>query len=88
MTTKPIKAQIIRIGNSRGLRLPKTLLELSGIQNEVELLERDGEIIIRPVKSVREGWAASFQEMAQRGDDALLDEERPSEWDETEWEWK
>jgi antitoxin MazE len=88
MATKPIKAQIIKIGNSKGLRLPKTLLELSGIQKEVELLERDGEIVIRPVKSVREGWAASFQEMARSGDDALLDEERPSKWDETEWEWK
>ncbi len=88
MATEPIKAQIIKIGNSKGLRLPKTLLDLSGIQDEVELLERDGEIVIRPVKNVREGWAASFQDMAKYGDDALLDEERPSEWDKTEWEWK
>jgi hypothetical protein len=45
--------------------------------------------VIRPIKKPRAGWATAFQTMAQRGDDALLDEVTPSlsDWDEGEWQW-
>jgi hypothetical protein len=45
--------------------------------------------VIRPARKPREGWDAQFREMARRGDDALLDDVRPSQstWDEEEWEW-
>ena len=85
-----MKAQIIRIGNSRGIRIPKLLLDQTGLQGEVEVTAEEGSLVIRPIKCPREGWAAAFQKMARRGDDALLDDVRPtlSTWDEDEWEWR
>ena len=82
-----MKATIIKIGNSRGLRLPKTILEQCGFENEVELEVHNNEVIIRPVKQVRYNWDKAFKAMAEKGDDKLI--ELPnSKWDEEEWAWK
>ena len=83
-----MKANLVAIGNSRGIRIPKAILDQVGFTGEAELDVRDGQIIIRPARRARAGWDAAFQSMAERGDDALLDEaKRPSRWDETEWKW-
>jgi antitoxin MazE len=82
-----IRARIIRIGNSRGLRLPKHLLELTALGDTVELEARQGEIVIRSAPRARAGWAEQFRAMAEHGDDRLLDDPTPTEWDETEWQW-
>jgi len=69
-----MKTRIVSIGNSRGIRIPKPLLEKTGLTGAVEIrAERNG-LVIRPVAKPRDGWAAAFQKMAERGDDALLDE--------------
>jgi len=85
-----MKTHIVRIGNSQGVRIPKPLLEETGLQGEVEITAEDGALVIRPVKKPRAGWDAAFEEMARRGDDALLDGDTPnlSSWDEDEWEWR
>ena len=85
-----MKTRIVRIGNSQSVRIPKPLLEQTGLHGEVEISAEDGSLVIRSAKKPREGWAASFQEMARRGDDALLDADTPSlsTWDEDEWEWQ
>ena len=83
-----IRARIIRIGNSRGLRLPKHLLDLTAFGDVVELEARRGEIVIRSATSVRAGWDEQFRAMAAHGDDHLLDDDRiPTRWDDTEWQW-
>jgi antitoxin MazE len=83
-----MKANLIAIGNSRGIRIPKAILDQVGFTDEAELDVRDGQIIIRPAGRPRTGWDAAFQAMAERGDDALLDPmEGPSRWDEKEWTW-
>jgi antitoxin MazE len=84
-----VKTRIVRIGNSRGVRIPKFLLEQTGLRGEVEISAQEGTLIIRPAKEPREGWAAAFQEMARRADDGLLDDASPplSKWDEENWEW-
>lgn len=82
-----IQTKIIKIGNSQGIRIPKLLLEQTGLGEEVELAVKENEIVIRSVLAARHGWEAQFKEMAERGDDKLLDDELlPTEWDE-EWEW-
>jgi antitoxin MazE len=83
------RTNIVQIGNSQGVRIPKPLLEQSGLGGDVELEVRRGEIRIRKAKRLRQGWDDAFQNMAERGDDALLDEEasQPTEWDKTEWTW-
>ena len=85
-----MKTRIVRIGNSQGIRIPKALLEQTGLRGEVEIGAKDDSLIIRPARQPREGWAAAFQEMARRGDDALLDDPAPSlsNWDEDNWDWR
>lgn len=82
-----MKTRIIRIGNSKGVRIPKTMIEQAKLQDEVEIAVKDDSLIIRPAAKPRAGWAEAFEEMARRGDDALLDPEVVNEFDETEWEW-
>ncbi len=84
-----MKTRIIRIGNSHGIRIPKPLLKLTGLEGDVELSAENGTLLIRPIAKPRAGWAEAFEEMARRGDDALLDGETfvLTEWDESEWEW-
>jgi len=84
-----MKAKIIRIGNSRGVRIPKGLLEEAGLEDEVVLEATGDSIVIRPLRTPREGWAESFREMAERGDDKMLDgfQNQLSSWDEEEWQW-
>lgn len=82
-----VRASIVRIGNSRGLRIPKALLEECGIQDAVELSVQEGRLIVQPVRRVREGWTAAARAMAERGDDRLFDPETPTVFDDTEWEW-
>jgi antitoxin MazE len=67
-----MKVRIVRIGNSQGIRIPKPLLQVTGLHGEVDISACDGELAIRPLKKPRAGWVAAFQEMARRGDDSLL----------------
>ena len=84
-----VKTRIIRIGNSQGVRIPKPLLEQTGIQGTVELEVEDNRIVIQSVAEPRQGWKQAFAEMAQQGDDELLADAAPSvRWDEEEWEWE
>jgi antitoxin MazE len=82
-----MKSQIIQIGNSQGIRLPKVLLEQSGITGEVDLeLHPDG-ILIRNAQKPRSNWDAMFKVMAENEDDELLDTDVANEFDKKEWQW-
>ena len=85
----PIKVKIIRIGNSKGIRLSKSLIEQYNMKDEVLLETKKDAIVIRPVENPRAGWEKSFEKMRLKGDDVLLDEgiELELEWDEEEWQW-
>lgn len=87
-----MKLKIVSIGNSRGVRLPKPLLEQVGIDQEVEIEVEGNALILRsPKKGTRVGWEKAFQAMAENHDDQLLsaaDSSLSSSWDEEEWEWK
>src|SRR5207237_6225922 len=85
--TSLVRASIVRIGNSRGLRIPKALLEQCGIGDAVDLTVEDGRLVVRPLGTARTGWAEAAAEMAAHGDDQLLDPEIPTTFDDTEWSW-
>ncbi len=82
-----MKAQIIQIGNSQGIRIPKALLEESRIVGEVDLeLHPDG-ILIRNAQKPRAGWEESFKLMAENDDDELASDTSTSGFDKKEWQW-
>jgi antitoxin MazE len=80
-----MKAQIIQIGNSQGLRLPKMMLEESGISGEVELELREDGILIKRSGSPREGWAAAFRTIAENDDE--LTAAGANDFDRRQWQW-
>lgn len=84
-----MRARVIKIGNSQGLRIPKPILEQTGIMDDVEIEVEKNQIIIRPVKSVREGWDNAFKSMSENGDDELIIDDCgiSNAWDEDEWQW-
>ena len=67
-----MEVSIIQIGNSKGLRLSKTLLEKYNIRDKVELILEKGYMILKPISNPRKGWDKAFMEMNQNGDDNLL----------------
>lgn len=84
-----MRARVVKIGNSQGIRIPKPLLEQTGIIGDVELDVDQNQIIIRPVLSPRAGWEDAFIAMAQDNDDVLPDGETSLKhsWDDEEWQW-
>ena len=82
-----MKTRLVRIGNSRGVRLPKTIIVQAGLTEEVELEVRDGAVVIARATSTRSGWAAAASQMRQRDEDRLLDTSAPTSFDEKEWDW-
>lgn len=82
-----VKTKIIKIGNSQGVRIPKTLLQQARLGEEVELEIQEGKLLIKPANSPRAGWETAFERAAQAGSDGLLLPEFENEWDETDWEW-
>jgi len=82
-----MKSQVIPIGNSRGVRIPKALLDLCHIRNTVNLTVKGETILIRPVKRhPRAGWEAAFRRMHERGEDRLLIPDS-LDLDFESWEW-
>ncbi|MGH8396972.1 MAG: AbrB/MazE/SpoVT family DNA-binding domain-containing protein [Gammaproteobacteria bacterium] len=84
-----MKVAIVRIGNSKGIRLPKAILEQCNLDDEADLAVRDGQVLIQPLHRVRSGWDAAFEAMQKADDDALLDTnvETTTAWDRSEWRW-
>jgi antitoxin MazE len=80
-----MEVSVIKIGNSRGIRLSKTLIDRYNIRDTVDLIMDKGQIIIRPLSEPRKGWEKAFMEMSVNGDDKLIiddifEEENPEEW--------
>lgn len=82
-----IRTKIVRIGNSRGVRLPKALIEQAGLTDEVQLVAQDGEIVISSAERPRRGWAEAARGAAAHGEDVLLDPYAPTRFDAEAWEW-
>lgn len=79
-----MKTRLVRIGNSRGIRIPKPVLEQLGLVDEVELAVQDGALVVTPVRDPRAGWADA---VARHGPSPLLDAPTPTAFDEGEWSW-
>jgi antitoxin MazE len=83
-----MKAQIVSIGNSQGIRIPKTLLEQSGLSGEVDLELCESGIVIKKTKVPRDNWDAAFKTMAENDDDELSsDLGIQTAFDKDNWRW-
>ncbi len=82
-----VRSKVVKIGNSRGIRIPRALLEQAGLSDEVEMLVEENKLIIRSARLSRQGWEAQFTAMAEQADDLLLDQTPPTQWDADEWTW-
>lgn len=80
--------RIVRIGNSRGIRVPKALLEQAQLPEEVELRAEAGQLVVRGVRRTRAGWADAARAMHEQGDDRLLDAPSPTRFEAETWEWR
>jgi antitoxin MazE len=81
-----MEIQVINIGNSKGIRLSKAILEQYNISDTLELILEKGRIILKPKLTPRKGWEKSFKLMHENGDDKLLINDIFE--DETFEEWK
>lgn len=80
-----MEVQVINIGNSKGIRLPKAILEQYNISDKLEIILEKGRIILKPKSAPRKGWEKSFELMHANGDDKLLiddifEDENFEEW--------
>jgi len=82
-----VRARLIRIGNSRGVRIPRPLIEEARLEEEVELLIRGESIVIQRARSPRDGWGDAAAALAASEQQPLLDPPTPTRFDEEEWEW-
>ena len=84
-----MRARLVRIGNSRGIRLPKPVIKTDTILTEdVEVQVRDNAVVIKAAVRPRYGWAEAARLARRRGDDRLLDEPTAMHFDSKEWQWK
>ena len=67
-----MEASIIKIGNSRGIRLSKSILEKYNIHEKVEIILEKGRIILKPIEKPRKNWEAAFKKMHSENDDQML----------------
>jgi antitoxin MazE len=82
-----MKARLVRIGNSRGIRLPKPLIEQAGLGEEVELRVQEGAILIQSTTVTRAGWAEAARNLGAGEAGGLVDPPTPTKFDEEEWTW-
>lgn len=84
-----MKTRLVRIGNSRGVRIPKAFVEAAGLDASLRMrIVETGLLIERIEDDPRPGWAEAARELVSRGEGGLLDDPTPTVFDESEWEWE
>ncbi len=83
------RVRLVKMGKSRGIRLPQQFLDQAGLDEEVDLEVQDGQVVISLVPRPRRDWEKQFAGMTAHGDDRLLDSKAFSltGWDEEKWVW-
>ena len=83
-----MKVELVQIGNSRGIRIPKPLIEQCGLGDKVELRIQNDCLVISPDRKARQGWEKTFRAAGPAiHDELLLEAAKPSKFDRKEWQW-
>ena len=86
-TSTPMKLELTRIGNSRGIRIPKPLIVQCGFGDMVDVKVVPEGLVITPHRAPREGWREAFASEPQPQDGLLLDQLSANDFDREEWKW-
>ena len=83
-----MKTELVRIGNSRGIRIPKPLIEQCGLEGTVDLSVENDRLVISPGRRLRQGWAEAFAKAGSpENDELLLGSIEANEFDRNDWKW-
>jgi antitoxin MazE len=82
-----VTTRIVRIGNSRGIRVPKLLLDRAALSDEVEIQAEPGRLVVSRIRRPRAGWAIAARTMHERKDDVELDAPTETRFDRSSWKW-
>ena len=82
-----MKARLVRMGNSRGVRIPKPLIDQIGLVDELDLRVQNGTIVIAPARDPRGGWAEGAARLVASEPEGILDPATPTDFDHDEWRW-
>ena len=83
-----MRTELVRIGNSRGIRIPKPIIELCGFGETVEVRVEKDRLVISPERRARQSWSAAFRASGHATEDEiLLESTGPNEFDRGEWRW-
>jgi antitoxin MazE len=83
-----MKVNLIPIGNSKGVRIPASVIKACGLSDELEMRVENGVILLAPARHVREGWGAAFHKMAAAEDDTpVIPEALDNAFDTEDWTW-
>lgn len=81
--------ELVRIGNSQGIRIPKPLVEELGLSQGIDMSIEGSALVLRRSVHPRAGWEAAMAELNESGDDfPLLDESLANDFDESDWQWR
>ncbi|MCY4574579.1 MAG: AbrB/MazE/SpoVT family DNA-binding domain-containing protein [Gemmatimonadetes bacterium] len=83
-----MRTRLIRIGNSRGIRIPKALVEAARLDVPLRMRVVDEGLLLERVAEPRAGWARAARQLEERGEGGLLDDPVPTAFEESEWEWE
>jgi len=83
-----MKTSLVRIGNSRGIRIPKAIIEQCGFRDRLEMTVRGRTLVVAGARRARQGWEEAFARGAPAGEDeTLMPDALATSWDEAEWRW-
>jgi antitoxin MazE len=83
-----MKVNLVQIGNSKGVRLPSSVIKQCRFGDEIEMRVEHGIVVLAPARRTRDGWDDAFKTMAAAKDDApLIPDAIEHDWDKEEWEW-
>ena len=82
-----MKVELVRVGNSRGIRIPKPIIEQCGFEDTVELRIENNRLVIAPARQSRQGWEEAFRAAGSSAADELLLNAPSSQFDREEWRW-
>ncbi|MDD5601035.1 MAG: AbrB/MazE/SpoVT family DNA-binding domain-containing protein [Actinomycetota bacterium] len=80
-----MKTNLIKIGNSKGIRINSNIIKECELSSEVEINVVDKKIIIEAVKEPRANWNKGFKKMHKNKEDVLLISDNNAF--DKDWEW-